>query len=74
MRLCGVCLMAEPMVYSVRLELENDGLFYVSLWSGVSEPLGSVDRMVTSWRSPSLADAMHDAGVELRSFFHEDLY
>ena len=58
--------MAKQMVYSVRLELENDGLFYVSLWSG--------DSMVTSWRSPSLADVMHDAGVELRSFFSDDVY
>ena len=65
--------MAKQMVYSVRLELENDGLFYVSLWSRVSEPLG-LDRMVTSWRSPSLADAMHDAGVELRSFFSDEVY
>lgn len=66
--------MAKPMVYSVRLELENDGLFYVSVWSGVSEPSGSVDRMVTSWRTPSLADAMHEAGIELRSFFSDDVY
>jgi hypothetical protein len=53
-------------VYSVRLELESDGLFYVSVWAG--------DVMVTSWRTRSLSDAMFDAGIELRTVFGEDVY
>lgn len=58
--------MPKPVVYSVRLEQENDDLFYVSLWSG--------DGMITSWRTPSLSDAMFDAGLELRSLLGDEVY
>lgn len=65
--------MAKPKTetYSVRVERDDAELLFVSIWSGVK---GGEEKMITSWRTPSISDAMFDAGFELSSLIGDDLY
>lgn len=65
--------MTKKTDYLVKLEYDDEETLYVSIWDS---PAGEPERarMVTSWRTRSVADAMYDAGHELKSLIGYEYY